>query len=753
MSTVFTSTFGGSSVSPADVSYAAYVTSTDLILAWPQFSAGNPNVAARFMNIMAGTTGLNIVIPDAMLTSVGQDIIIANIGSNTFNVVNESLGTIVSIASGLIYYIILTDNTTSAGIWNTLQFGAGSSSASSSALAGAGLKANGPLLDVNFSAEIISSSTTLTTAARAVLQTWVGGSGTITLPDAAAVGNGFFFPFANDGSGSVSLAPVGGDLIDNGATAVFTQTQSAFVISSGGAWYTVGKGTQTNFAVTILNLNVAGAGTITETSAQAQNIIQQFTGILTGNINVIMPNTVQLYYTFNNTSGPFTLTMKTSAGSGIVIPQGSHTILYCDGTNIVNAFTSTFGGGISLSPGSASSPNLNFIGSPSTGIFSPAVGQFAITSNGKQAANFVSAASAVNYLEFDATVTGSAPVIAAIGNDTNIGIILSPKGTGAVGIPSVIILGGTIDGTVIGATTPAAITGTTITGANFIGPLTGNVTGNSSTATALQTARTIGGISFDGTSNITVSSATSGFTISGGDLNIGANNIGITGSIGLTGSRVTKGWFTGLEVTNPIVGSITGNASTVTTNANLTGDVTSSGNATTIASNIVTNAKLAAMAADTVKVNATASLANPTDLALALNNLLGRGSTGDISAITLGTYLAMSGTVLDAKSNASNVIASTGSYTFPGGLIIKWGIGVATGSIPPGANTTQNISFATPFPNALFLALATNSSSANFLTISTYSYSVGSFIIAIANPAAAGAPSFNVTPLWFAIGF
>jgi hypothetical protein len=40
-------------------------------------------------------------------------------------------------------------------------------------------------------------------------------------------------------------------------------------------------------------------------------------------------------------------------------------------------------------------------------------------------------------------------------------------------------------------------------------------------------------------------------------------------------------------------GNITGNAATVTTNANLTGDVTSTGNATTIASNAVTSVKIA----------------------------------------------------------------------------------------------------------------------------------------------------------------
>jgi len=82
------------------------------------------------------------------------------------------------------------------------------------------------------------------------------------------------------------------------------------------------------------------------------------------------------------------------------------------------------------------------------------------------------------------------------------------------------INGGNVDGTIIGAASAAAITGTTITGSSFVGPLTGNVTGNvtgditgnvtgnltgnASTATALQNARTIAGNSFDGTSNIDI---------------------------------------------------------------------------------------------------------------------------------------------------------------------------------------------------------------------------------------------------------
>ena len=98
--TSFLNTFGGSAVSPADVAYAAYSFGAPLVLVWPAFSNGNPDVCARFMNLTATAASLDVFIPDALLASVGQDVIIFNAGSNTFSVVDSTGGAIATITPG-----------------------------------------------------------------------------------------------------------------------------------------------------------------------------------------------------------------------------------------------------------------------------------------------------------------------------------------------------------------------------------------------------------------------------------------------------------------------------------------------------------------------------------------------------------------------------------------------------------------------------------------------------------------------------
>ncbi len=177
--------------------------------------------------------------------------------------------------------------------------------------------------------------------------------------------------------------------------------------------------------------------------------------------------------------------------------------------------------------------------------------------------------------------------------------------------------------------TPTVGTVTSVTSAN------GNATIATTTTTPvitivsapkLETARTINGTSFDGTGNITVTAAASSLT--GTTLN----------STVVTSSLTSVGTLVNLTVTNPIAGSVTGNAATVTTNANLTGDVTSSGNATTIANNAVTYAKMQAVTT---------------------NKLLGSGSGTAVAEITLGTGLSFSGSTLNTTGVGSRYKAES----------------------------------------------------------------------------------------------
>ena len=107
--------------------------------------------------------------------------------------------------------------------------------------------------------------------------------------------------------------------------------------------------------------------------------------------------------------------------------------------------------------------------------------------------------------------------------------------------------------------------------------------------------------------------------------------------------------------------STTGSAATLTTtrSISMSGDVTwtvnfnGSADATaagTIANSAVTFAKIQNVTANSILARAAATNGAVGEVAIGLSQLFGRGASGDLSAITLGTNLSMSGSTLNAAA-------------------------------------------------------------------------------------------------------
>jgi hypothetical protein len=354
----------------------------DTTLSWPINGNATDNYAARIMEVTPATAGLSLLMPPADQTSVGQDALIRNLGAVAFVVKNYSGGTIVSIAAGEAQYIYVTANPTNAGTWGVIAYGIGSSASTSATLAGYGLVALGATLNQSQDITTFSSTISVTSTYRAGLYVWTGGAGTVNLGSSSSLGNNFFFSVRNSGTGTLTIACAVGDVINGSASLTMAPGDSCVVSCSGLAFYTVGLGRNTQFNFTILTKAVT-SGTYTLTSSEASNVIQKYTGTLTGNVTIVVPPTVQVYFVENatTTSSGYTVTLTTGIAGGVsaAITAANQATLICDSVNILNANTVLAGyANLQIPDGTVAAPGLSFVSENTTGIYRAGSGQFAI---------------------------------------------------------------------------------------------------------------------------------------------------------------------------------------------------------------------------------------------------------------------------------------------------------------------------------------------------------------------------------------
>lgn len=350
--TTYTNIFGGTNIAAADASYTSYsLTSADINLTWPIEANPDSNLATTIIDVLPYSPNRILYLPPANQTSIGTTILFNNIGVEQFSVKDVSGNLIVAPTPGTAWQIYLTGNSTANGSWRAYQYGAALSVANAAALAGTGIIALGSLLSQSMPISTYSSNYSVIVPDRATTFLWNGGAGVFTLPEAVQAGNNWFVQFKNGGTGTVLISTVGADTIDTFTSIYLQPLDSCIVMTDGVNYYTLGLGQTASFAFDYISINVSGSGEYILTGAELNRISYNFTGLLTGDRIIVVPNTVQQYWVTNSTTGSYTLTIRTALTSGVQVNPNTSSILYCNGTQVRFADTSGVGFPIAISQG------------------------------------------------------------------------------------------------------------------------------------------------------------------------------------------------------------------------------------------------------------------------------------------------------------------------------------------------------------------------------------------------------------------
>ena len=388
----FTSPFTGTVVTPTDVSYLALTFSTDQTLAWPS-AVNAPEVpAARIIDCVATAAGLTITLPPADQGTTGADILFRNLGSYSFIIEDAEGGQSLPVTTGLAKYVYLSDNTTAAGVWENITFGAGTSYADATTLAGYGLTTSGGKLAVTQNIITISATPTIANSNRASTYLWEGGVGTLTLPVPGTLSTGWFVGFRNGGTGALTIAPPSPALINGEASIVANPNDSGFIIydASSGGYITVGWVEPTNTVFSAATYDVdAVVGNTLSLVANAP-IIQTYiaqSDTRSATLAVTLPPITQIYVLANNTGHTdynITFQNQGSSQTPYVLVNDAVVIMLSDGNFLYPLSESSATTLFYAANGSATTPSFSFLTDTGTGMYLVGTNVLGLTANSTQ---------------------------------------------------------------------------------------------------------------------------------------------------------------------------------------------------------------------------------------------------------------------------------------------------------------------------------------------------------------------------------